>query len=337
MTRQHFCWLWAVLLLALTPALPGDATAQDKKKAAERPKVPAPEDIKIETDDVELHCTYYPSPRGKEAALVILVHDWESRRTELDLLAKFLQEQGEHAVLVPDLRGHGDSNVRKVAPGTPAKDITPDDLNDLDLRKMATTDFVFIKNDMIERHNAGEFNIDLLTLVGIEVGSNIALHWAAVDWSQPDVAIRLGRDVKALVLVSPVSIFKKLRTPGPAGPLGHPAVRAGLSIMTIGGINDAKMKQEMQRIHNAIVRYHPEPKQMTGESDEDFQKRVRRTKAYYQREKDTTLQGLELVKAPTQNVPSDIRAFIKLRVVDRAEEKDLPQWEGERRKDPIPR
>jgi pimeloyl-ACP methyl ester carboxylesterase len=327
---------WLVLV-ALSLALPMAATAQDKKKAAEeKPKVPPPEDIVIETDDVELTCTYYPSALGKDAALIILIHGWESRRTELDPLAKFLQEKGEHAVLVPDLRGHGDSNVRKVAPGAPSKTITPADLTPADLLKMASTDFVYIKNKMIERHNAGEFNIDLLTLVGLELGSNLALHWAAVDWMQPEVTIRLGRDVKALVLVSPVAVFKTLRIAAPKGPLGVPAVRASLSIMTIGGTNDPKMDTELSRIHNAVIKYHPEPKIMKNEQPEDFQKRQLRQKDFYERKKETTLQGMELVKAQNLQVPTDIFKFIKVRIVDRAVDKDLPAWEGERRKDPIP-
>jgi hypothetical protein len=106
--------------------------------------------------------------------------------------------------------------------------------------------------------------------------------------------------------------------------------------MTIGGINDAKMKQEMLRVHNSIAKFHPEPKQMTGEADDDFRKRQLRIKNYYQREKATTLQGMELVKAPDMKVPNDILAFIKLRILDRAADKDLPAWEGDRRKDPIP-
>lgn len=317
-------------------ALLAPAVAQDKKKEPPKPKIPDPEDIKVQTDDVELHCTYYPSPLGKDAVPIILVHAWESRRTELDGLAKYLQAEGLHAVIVPDLRGHGESNIRKVAPGAPSMEITPADLTDADLLKMASTDFVYLKNDLIARHNVGEFNIDLLTLVGLEIGANVATHWAAVDWSQPEVAIRLGRDVKALVLVSPVTAFKRLRMAGTAGPLAVPAVRAGLSLMTIAGVNDSKMKQEVGRIHNAVARYHPEPKQMSGESDADFQKRLLRLKDYYPREKATTLQGMELVKAPNMKVPSDILAFIKLRIVDRRDDKDLPSWEGERRKDPIP-
>ena len=329
--------LVAIVMMA---GLVAPTSAQDKKKAPAaqqpaKPKVPKPEDFTVQTADVELHCTYYPSTKGKEAVPVILVHPLGGRRTELDGLAKQLQEQGDHAVIVPDLRGHGDSNIRKI-PGRDSIEITSDDLNAADLARMATSDFVLLKNELIGRHNAGEFNIDLLTLVGVELGSNLALHWAAVDWSQPAVTVRLGRDVKAVVMVSPVSSYKTLRITPPNGPLGSPPVRAGLSLMTIGGVNDPKMKQELARINNLVVKFHPEPTKLANESEEDFEKRYYLKKDYFMREKPTTLQGMELLKAPNMKVATDILGFIKLRIVDQLAEKNLPAWEGERRKDPVP-
>lgn len=329
-----------LVAMVMVAGLAAPTSAQDKKKAPAaqqpaKPKVPKPEDFTVQTADVELHCTYYPSTKGKEAVPVILVHPLGGRRTELDGLAKQLQEQGDHAVIVPDLRGHGDSNIRKI-PGRDSIEITPEDLNAADLARMATSDFVLLKNELIGRHNAGEFNIDLLTLVGVELGSNLALHWAAVDWSQPTVTVRLGRDVKALVLVSPLSTYKSLRTSPPGGALGHPAVRAGLSLMVMGGVNDPKMKQELARVNNAVSRYHPEPTKLASESEEDFERRYYLKKDYFLREKPTTLQGMELLKAPNMKAATDILGFIKLRLVDQLVEKNLPAWEGERRKDPVP-
>jgi pimeloyl-ACP methyl ester carboxylesterase len=329
--------IFGVSGVILTLFLGSTAFAQAKKAEEEAVKIPKPEDIVIETDNVDLHCTYYPSPRGKEAVPVLLVHGWGSRRTEVAALAQYLQEQGQHAVLVPDLRGHGDSTVLKPAPGVPAKDIKPEDLAAVDITKMATTDYIFIKNELIKRNNAGEFNIQLLTVVGLEFGSNLALHWAAVDWSQPEVTFTYGRDVKALVLISPQAKHKQLVTSPPKGPLAHPAVKALISMMTIGGANDTKMKAEMKTIDNAIKRFHPEPVQRQNESDEDFEKRYYRDMSYFMREKATTLQGMKLVEAPNLKVGTDILGFIKLRLLDRVAEKDLPVWEGDRRKENLPR
>ena len=36
-----------------------------------------------------------------------MLHGWKGNRTEYADLASFLQTQHGHAVLVPDLRGHG--------------------------------------------------------------------------------------------------------------------------------------------------------------------------------------------------------------------------------------
>lgn len=323
--------LCALALLCTAPVLAQDKkkAADDKKKTvAEQPKIPEAEDHMLETEDgVELHYTYYPSFEGKKGVPIVLIHGWESRRTELDPLAKFLQQQG-HAVMVPDLRGHGASNTRKL-PQRPAETLTPANLKPGDLAQMATTDFLLLKRDLLTRHNAGEFNIELLTLVGMDVGSVLALNWAALDWSQPDLpTIRLGHDVKAIVLISPVQSYKQLNQ---NAALRNQNVVRRLSVMLAAGGNDSKANTELKRLENLIGKFHPAPKPETGESDEDFAKRRRQKQDFYVFSEDTTLQGAKLLTAKSLNVPAKIAGFIKFRLVDPAEAKDLPAWEGERR------
>ena len=131
-----------------TLALLASAVAQDKKE--DKPKIPAPEEIEIETaDGVAIQATYYPSYLGKKAVPVLLVHGWEGRRTQFEPLAKYLQAEG-NAVIVPDLRGHGSSAVRKI-PGVAPETLKPEDLTARDLYYLATTDFMAIKNDLMER------------------------------------------------------------------------------------------------------------------------------------------------------------------------------------------
>jgi pimeloyl-ACP methyl ester carboxylesterase len=322
------------LLLVWGLMLPAVATAQAKKEEPEKVKLPKPEDIVVETDDVDLHCTYYASPKGKEAVPVILIHGWGGRRTELDKLAMFLQE-AEHAVLVPDLRGHGDSKIRKPAPGIPEKEIVLDEMTTADIARMMTRDFVYLKNELLKRNNASELNIEHLTLVGFEFGGLVAWNWTATDWSQPAATIKLGRDVKAIALISPVSVNKKPKATSLAAMKAVGSI-PGMSVMVVSGTNDKEAVREIKAIDNAIAKYHPEPKPRTNESQEDFDKRLLREKTYYKREKATTLQGVKLLDAPNMKVANDILAFIKIRIVDRAEEKDLPPWEGERHLDPIP-
>jgi hypothetical protein len=217
----------------------------------------------------------------------------------------------------------------------PEKVIGPDDLTITDLGLMCTRDFVYLKNELIKRNNAGELNIDLLTIVGFEFGGLVAWNWTATDWTQPDATIRLGRDVKALALVSPVYLHKKPRIDASKAMQLVGAIR-GMSIMVISGTNDKDAAKEVTRVDTAVSKYHPEPKPKMNESQEDFDKRYLLEKTYYKREKATILQGVKMLGVPELKVANDILGFVKLRVVNRAAAKDLPPWDGERNMDPIP-
>jgi hypothetical protein len=79
------------------------------------------------------------------------------------------------------------------------------------------------------------------------------------------------------------------------------------------------------------------PKIEPGEREADFAKRQLRQKTYYEQPEDTVLQGAKLLNAPELNVAQKIANFIRIRIIDRAQDKDLPAWEGERRtKEPLP-
>src|SRR5688572_14090904 len=101
--------LWAAISCALlavsfTGLAPLSAAAQATKG---KDKITPPEDVKFETDDGwTIHATYYAGKLKKNAVPFILLHGWEGQRGDYESLAKFLQSLG-HAVLCPDLRGHG--------------------------------------------------------------------------------------------------------------------------------------------------------------------------------------------------------------------------------------
>ena len=76
-------------------------------------------------DGVVIRCSYYPGGfienlktkevtpvPGTEVIPILMLHGWDGQRTDYDYTASFLQRLG-HAVLVPDLRGHGESLVRR--------------------------------------------------------------------------------------------------------------------------------------------------------------------------------------------------------------------------------
>ncbi len=70
-------------------------------------------------DGVTLGATYYGSLLGKEAVPVIMLHQYKGSRADFKDLALALQAKG-CAVLVPDLRGHGQS-THQTEPGMPSR------------------------------------------------------------------------------------------------------------------------------------------------------------------------------------------------------------------------
>ena len=108
-SRVHRLALFAVLILI--PSLSSIARGQEKKE--EKPDFPEPRTvIRKTTDGFLIRCTYYygclDPKKKKDTVPVLIVHDYGEEARDYDGLATFLQHQG-HAVLVPDLRGHGGS------------------------------------------------------------------------------------------------------------------------------------------------------------------------------------------------------------------------------------
>ena len=64
------------------------------------------------SDGLELTLTYYRGTKGKQTIPVVLLHGWKQSRNDYKDLAPALQAQG-YAVIVPDLRGHGESTHLK--------------------------------------------------------------------------------------------------------------------------------------------------------------------------------------------------------------------------------
>ena len=109
--RSRFMTLpynFTAFILFLTLAVSGiqNVHAQDD----EENKLPPAEDITLTTKDgVVLHCSWYPGVNEKETVPIILLHGWEEDRHVYKDYALFLQQKHGHAVIVPDLRGHGES------------------------------------------------------------------------------------------------------------------------------------------------------------------------------------------------------------------------------------
>jgi len=164
------------------------------------------------------------------------------------------------------------------------------------------------KKFLMDKNNAGELNIDLLTVVGAEFGAVVAARWAALDWSVPDLpAYRQGKDVKALVLLSPINSFKGVTL---REAFNHPAVQSRLSVMLISGAKD-KGASEAKRLYNSLTPHHPR----VDEDDQDAEKKQEVVLI----QPETNLAGTKLL-GPGLPVPQYIGRFIDNRVVSRKSE-----------------
>ena len=121
LARRPLGWavFWAVLGLwsGLAQAADPGAAADDAKEW----KPPEPEEQSVLTSDgLDLHYTYYAGVPNKSTAPIILLHAFKSDAASLRPTSLFLQELG-HAVLAPDLRGHGRSVHGRADDGKPLK------------------------------------------------------------------------------------------------------------------------------------------------------------------------------------------------------------------------
>jgi pimeloyl-ACP methyl ester carboxylesterase len=153
----------------------------------------------IAGDRQQLAATFYPSRAGANAAVVMLIHDRGSGRSDKDFeepieelkgqsFAEYLQEQ-DYAVLALDLRGHGENPRRD---GDPSAREWAAQIQDLQ------TAYHFL----IDRNNRRELNLSKFGVLGVGHGANLVLAWAASSGGAVASEGRIS-DLGALVLVSP--------------------------------------------------------------------------------------------------------------------------------------
>jgi pimeloyl-ACP methyl ester carboxylesterase len=186
--------------------------AQDDAKKEEG--VPG---VVASADGWDIHYTYWESPMGKEAPVVILLHGKGQARLIWKALplAKELAKK-QFAVIAVDLRKHGESKAAENA-SVQAKS---DKLSKFDYEGMVLGDLEAIKKFIYAEHQAQRLNMRKVGVVATDMSTAIALNWAQVDWSKkpfddaPTLAARTprGQDVQALVLVSPVDSLSGVGT-----------------------------------------------------------------------------------------------------------------------------
>jgi pimeloyl-ACP methyl ester carboxylesterase len=268
-------------------------------------KVPEPEDVTLHTKDgVQLACTYYRSTLGKSAVPVIMLHGWGGQRSAYDALAASLQKMG-HAVITVDLRGHGRSTTR-VGPAR-RTEIHRDKMGRTDLSLMVL-DIEAAKKKLLEENNQGALNIELLCVISSDVSTIAALNWAVMDWSALDLpTLKQGRDVKALVLISPQQTFKGFtsKTVFSQKTLAAAHVRSRLSVLILVGRDDPSAYAEAERLHNSFKRYHGAQPEEGKDRDSFFVAPA------------TSLQGAQLLTARGLDVGGAIAKFINWRLVSK--------------------
>lgn len=289
---------WHLLLAFLLSATASVVWAQN----AEDAELPEPVEEKLEVKDglskLTMYATYYPSTLGKQAIPVLLLHGRSGTRSDYDFLASYLQKQG-HAVLVPDLRGHGDSNEVVLANGKRAK---------LDPAEMKKADFAAIVRDLeevkawfIQKNNAEELNAEMLTVVGADMSTVTAMNFALRDWTVPELlSYKNCKDVKAIILLSPDRVYEGTDM---NLALKHATVGHVLSVLIVVGKNDSGAMSEAKKLYNLLEGQH---KEKTAD------KRPEEKEVVFLSE-DTKLQGTKLV-TDRMKTPAVIGQFIQFRV-----------------------
>jgi pimeloyl-ACP methyl ester carboxylesterase len=283
--------------------VPSSAEAwQRANRAATEIEIPEPveEKIEVRTDAARiiLRSTYYPSWLGKDAIPILMLHGYEGTRSDYASLALYLQEQG-HAVLVPDLRGHGDSTSLTLANGMRVE-LSPKKMNLRDFESMVV-DLDAVKSWLLQRNNAGEFNMEALVVIGADMSTVTAMNFALRDWTAPELLnYKNAKDVKALVLLSPAQNY---RGTAMKVALKHPVVGSQLSVLVAVGKKESTSFNEAKRLVNTLERQHGE----VSSSKRPEDKRV----VFYAA--DTNLQGTALLDRNLEVAPI-IAQFIKFRV-----------------------
>jgi len=304
--------------LNATQILAQNKAEKKAEKKADDDELPQPEEIDLTTEDgLELKATYFPGTKGQESVPVILLHGLKGSRkdfTQEQGLASFLQEKLGCAVIVPDLRGHGDSTKIKIS-SKRSEDLKGKKLTSAHISAMVTQDLRAVKDFLWEKNNKKALNIDKLTVIGVEMGAALALSYAAYDavgYEQRQVKVgplKLGKFVKAVVLISPATNVTGLKTPQV---MKMPAICRDLPVMIVVGNKSKEPLAEAERLRSLFVNARPPADDSKPES----------ITVWFFKKIETPLQGSKLLGEPSLKVPDKILTFMTVWLVKNADAKE---------------
>lgn len=285
----------------------------------EEPEIPQPETLTLETkDNLRLSVTWYQGLGEKNSIPFIMLHDWDGAKEDFTHLALEMQKLG-HSVIVPDLRGHGDSKMFVGA----AEPLDRERMNAVVIQS-TTLDVEACKKFLTEKNDEGKLNIDMLTVVATGKMCVIATKWAIADWAYPVLGgQRQGQDVKALVFLSPERKFKGIDM---IRELRHPLLSGRnitpLSVLIAYGTKDRHATDEAKKIHDMMERTRTKL-DLEGKSEQERNKIMTEQQDLFLWGFDVDNQGAELVQENAQlRLPLNIGKFVYFRLT--AKESNFP-------------
>ena len=301
--------------ISTSPPPPG---SNSKKPKDEKKKLPERESVSFVTkDSVEIHADYYGGMNGKETVPVLLLHDFGASRAGMLPLAKYLQKKFGHAVLVPDLRGHGES-VRVEGVKKP-----------IDAAKFKRTELESIFEDLeqckrflMSKNNVGELNIDLLSVVAVGSIGIQTVHWANRDWSWTTLGgLKQGQDVKAMVLISPVKRFKGLNISGDlkSALFSGKGAFPPLPLMISWGDSNKVAAKDGNSIVDQLKKSRPKVKEKIGDAG------WWENETLFKVERKDSSTGMKFVEKQIKGLQNDIGLFIENKVTA---VKDDHRWQN---------
>jgi len=237
----------------------GNSKGKGKGKGKEGEiEVPPPEMLTLQSDGINIMAALFKSPNAEDPEMakvivpMILLHDWGGSMNDLGPLAQYLQSVG-HTVIVPDLRGHGRSVTMVNSP-------QPLDYSKFNRAQIATVkrDIEECKKKLIDFNNDGKLNISMLSVLAVGDLCPLATEWTLTDWSfQNAGAIKQGKDVQSLILVSPP---RKFQQSSMSQLVRHPLLAGGANFeiptLVIYGQNGRSAK-DTTSIYNLMEKKRP--------------------------------------------------------------------------------